>query len=201
MAKQLPNVDETKLSLMGHSFGATVTMFANEIDVGQRAVIDFAGGGESWDGDPCRRDHGTCDPDPDLPPLCVNYQAGVLQDYLYNAVDHAKAPVFAFDTNHDVSVAPVYELPYRAWSRYRNRYQATLYGPVNGLSCKFLDSNGASVSCDPDEGPLKLCPPDPATGQQDRCGNVAHAAFATRSEQIARWMPAVLEFLKRHGAR
>ena len=31
------------------------------------------------------------------------------------------------------------------------------------------------------------------------CGNVAHAAFATQSEQIARWMPSVLEYLHRFG--
>jgi hypothetical protein len=201
VAKQLPNVDQQKVSLMGHSFGAMTTMFANEIDVGQKAVINFAGGGESWDGDPCKRDRDTCGEDGDLPPLCRDYESGVLQDYLYGAVDKAKAPVFSFDTNHDVSVAPVYELPYRAWSRYRNRWQATLYGPVSGLSCKFPDSDGATVSCDPDEGPLKLCPPDPVTGEQDRCGNVAHSAFATQPDQIARWMPSVLEFLKRHGAR
>ena len=72
---------------------------------------------------------------------------------------------------------------------------------MSGLSCKFKDSDGGTVSCNPDEGPLKPCPPDPATGEQDLCGNVAHAAFASQSEQVTRWMPAVLEFLKRHGAR
>jgi hypothetical protein len=57
------------------------------------------------------------------------------------------------------------------------------------------------VSCRADEEPTKLCPADPATGEVEMCGNVAHAAFATDADQVARWMPAVLEFLKRHRAR
>jgi dienelactone hydrolase len=197
VASQYPAVNPKKVSLMGHSFGAMVTMFANEIDVGQKAVVNFAGGGESWDGDPCNEQNR------DDFPLCEgNYEAGVLQDYLYRAAEVAKAPIFFFDTNHDVSVEPVFRVPFHTWKNdSRDRWQVTLYGPVNGLSCEFPDSDGKTVSCRADEEPTKPCPADPATGEIEMCGNVAHAAFANDPDQIARWMPAVLEFLKRHRAR
>jgi len=191
--KGYPEVNPKKMFLMGHSFGGMVTMFANEKDLGHKAAVNFAGGGESWDGDPCLGDSAK------NYSMCSGYDRGVLQDYLITSVDLAKAPVYSFDTKHDVSIAPVYELPYHAWKSYRGRFQATLFGPVSGLSCKFPNSDGNTVSCDTDEPVTKPCPADPATGEVEMCGNVAHAAFATQSEQIARWMPSVLEYLHRFG--
>jgi hypothetical protein len=179
--------------IMGHSFGGMVTAFTNEKALGQRAIVNFAGGGESWDGDPCKE--GTAN----QPPRCANWDRGVLQDYLITAVDNASAPSYSFDTNDDVSIAPVYELPLHAWKNYRDRYQAAIFGRVPDVVCKFPNSDGNLVTCDVDDPPTKPCPADPATGEVEMCGNVAHSKFATESDQIARWMPSVLEFFHRYG--
>ena len=189
-----PGVDIRKMSIMGHSFGGQVTLFTNARRLGQKAAIAFAPGSESWEGDPCL-------PDGDvLPSLCSAYPRGVLQEFLYGAVDLAKSPLFFFDVQNDVSVKGVYELPYWGWSNTRALHQATLFRPVAGLSCRHPDAAGNPVTCGVNE-PTKVCPADPETGEIEKCGNVAHSASATDPTEIAKWVPAVLEFLERYGAR
>jgi pimeloyl-ACP methyl ester carboxylesterase len=189
-----PGVDTRKMSIMGHSFGGQVALFTNTHRLGQKAAISFAPGSESWEGDPCLPDGGA------LPTLCSPYPRGVLQEFLYRAIDLARSPVFFFDVQNDVSVKGVYELPYWGWSTTRALHQATLFRPVAGLSCKFPDVEGKPVRCGVDE-PTKVCPADPETGETEKCGNVAHSVSATDPGEIAKWVPAVLEFLERYGAR
>jgi dienelactone hydrolase len=49
-------VDSKKLALMGHSYGAQVTLFANEADHGQQCAVAFSAGGESWAANAYTRD-------------------------------------------------------------------------------------------------------------------------------------------------
>ena len=44
--------DPKRLAIGGHSYGGIATMFTNTRDLGQRAVLDFAGASQSWEGDP-----------------------------------------------------------------------------------------------------------------------------------------------------
>src|SRR5688572_18291295 len=48
--KKRGDVDPQRIALSGHSYGGIVTVFANTEDLGQKAVIDFAGGSQSWEG-------------------------------------------------------------------------------------------------------------------------------------------------------
>jgi hypothetical protein len=80
------------------------------------------------------------------------------------------------------------------------RFQAAIFSPVPGLACEFPNSDGHTVTCDTDE-PARLCPADPATGEQEKCGDLAHSAFVTKADQIETWMPTVKDFLERYGAR
>jgi pimeloyl-ACP methyl ester carboxylesterase len=47
-----PLGDPDRTAIMGHSFGGIVTMFTNQRELGQRAVIDIAGASQSWEGNP-----------------------------------------------------------------------------------------------------------------------------------------------------
>jgi pimeloyl-ACP methyl ester carboxylesterase len=172
-------VNPNKMSILGYSFGGMVSLFANELDLGHKAVVVGAPGALSWDSDPA----------PVYP----------LQKALYQAIDNAKRPIFFFQTNNDASVAPTYQLSHYGWSKYKDRHQATLYSPVKGLVCEFPDPNtGATVTCGTNE-PKKKCPADPSTGEVKSCGKLAHGEFA--SKYVETWAPAVKEFLDRNGAK
>ena len=173
-------VNPNKMSILGYSFGGMVTLFTNEMDLGQKAVVAGAPGAESWDSDPF--------PYP-------------LQTYLKASIDNAKRPIFFFQTNNDVSVAPTYTLSSYGWSNYKDRHQATLYSPVTGLVCEFPDpKDGNTVTCGNNE-PAKECPADPATGEVKTCGEMAHFAFLNDADYVKKWSPAVKEFLERNGAK
>jgi dienelactone hydrolase len=103
--KSQPFVDPARIAIMGHSLGGIVTIYANELDLGQPCVISIAGASESW---------------------CGNED---LQKRLSDAVDAAQSPIFFFEPKDDVSTGPTIELSHEAGIRGK-RYQATIYGPV-----------------------------------------------------------------------
>jgi carboxymethylenebutenolidase len=45
-----PDVDGQRLSVVGHSFGGSVSLLAAEHDKSLRAVVNFAGAAGSWEG-------------------------------------------------------------------------------------------------------------------------------------------------------
>ncbi|HSP05738.1 MAG TPA: hypothetical protein VLR94_01100 [Acidobacteriota bacterium] len=98
-------VNTNKIAIMGHSLGGVVTIFANEMDFGQRVAIPIAAGSESWD------------PDPEL------------KDELIASVPNAKHYTYFFEPLNDVSTDPTIELSHIAGNNGQ-QYQATIFPPV-----------------------------------------------------------------------
>jgi hypothetical protein len=105
-----PKANDDKMSVMGHSFGGIVTLFTNETDLGQRAVVDVGGGSQSWvkfDGEPFE----------------------YLQDQMKEAVDNAQRPIFFVQPRNDVNTDPTLVLSSRA-GHNGMRYQAAIFPKV-----------------------------------------------------------------------
>jgi len=88
-ARKQPGVDRDRLAIIGHSFGGIVTLFANAKDLGQRAVVDVAGGSQSWPR-PQEGADGNMD--------------AVHQ--MEEAVRNAVAPIYFFEPMNDRSIDP-----------------------------------------------------------------------------------------------
>jgi dienelactone hydrolase len=80
--RALPEVDASKVAVVGHSFGGSLTLLLAEREPGLAAVVIFSGAGYSWDRSP------------------------ELRARLLTAVTHIRAPVFFIHAANDYSVAP-----------------------------------------------------------------------------------------------
>ena len=145
---QTPNnygVDANRIAIIGHSLGGIVTLFTNENDLGQKTAVSIAGDSESW---------------------CGGGQT--MRDALFNAVDHAKSPIYFFEPRNDVATNPTIELSHEAGLRHE-RYAASIFGEV-------VDSK---------------------TGDAFTCGKHAHVCFVVDENQVKRWGPSALAWLER----
>jgi carboxymethylenebutenolidase len=80
--RALPEVDSTRVALVGCSFGGIETLLAAERDLGLRAAVDFAGGAAMW-----ARNH-------------------PLQERMKRAARGATVPVFFIQAANDFDTAP-----------------------------------------------------------------------------------------------
>lgn len=101
-----PLVNTGKIAIMGHSLGGVATIFANEMDFGQRVAIPIAAGSESWVGSPA------------------------LKDELIASVPNAKHFTYFFEPLNDVSTAPTIELSHIAGINGQ-QYQSAIFPPVS----------------------------------------------------------------------
>jgi len=99
-------VNPNKIAIMGHSLGGIVTIFANELDFGQRAAVPIAAGSESWDGSPA------------------------LKAALIASVPKARHYTYFFEPLNDVSTEPTIQLSHIAGNDGQ-QYQATIFPPVS----------------------------------------------------------------------
>ncbi len=80
--RALPEVDARNVTVIGHSFGGSLTLLMAERAPNLRAVVIFSGGGYSWDRSP------------------------QLRTRLLAAMEHIQMPVFFIHAANDYSVAP-----------------------------------------------------------------------------------------------
>jgi hypothetical protein len=110
--KSLKNKDGTKLgdgdrvAIMGHSFGGIITQFANTRDLGQKAVVDQAGGSQSWNSNESARDE------------------------LKDAVAKGVAPTLFFEPMNDQSIEPALTLSVVA-GRHCRLFEMILFPPID----------------------------------------------------------------------
>lgn len=100
------NVDRNRLGIVGHSFGGILTVFANAKDLGQRAVVDAAGGSESWQSD------------------------DVIAQELAKAVRTAVTPIYFFEPMNDASIDATIYLSRIAGHNCR-QFQSALFPALN----------------------------------------------------------------------
>ncbi len=104
--RDVANVDRNRLAIVGHSFGGILTTFANAKDLGQRAVVDAAGGSESWNA------------------------SDVVAQELAKAVRNAVAPIFFFEPMNDASIDATIYLSRIAGHNCR-QFQSALFPALN----------------------------------------------------------------------
>jgi dienelactone hydrolase len=112
-ARKQPGVDKDQVALIGHSFGGIVTLFSNQKDLGQRAVVDVAGGSQSW---PRPQENSAGNPD-------------AVRE-LEQAVRDAVAPIFFFEPMNDRSIDPTIHLA-RIAGHNCKQFQAALYPAID----------------------------------------------------------------------
>jgi len=78
--RALPDVDNNRVAVIGHSFGGSLTVLLAEREPKLRAVIIFSGTGYSWDRSP------------------------ELRERLFDAVAHIQAPMFFIHATNDYSL-------------------------------------------------------------------------------------------------
>jgi dienelactone hydrolase len=105
-ARKQADVAPEQLALVGHSFGGILSEMANTRDLGQRAIVDFAGGSQSWDQNP-----------------------NAVRE-LEQAVENAVAPMFFVEPMNDHSIQPVTELA-RVAGRACREHQSLLYPAID----------------------------------------------------------------------
>jgi dienelactone hydrolase len=116
--KQRKDVDAKRLALAGHSYGGIATIFTNTRDLGQRAVIDFAGASQSWESDPA-----------------------IAAQEMKEAVRKAVAPIFFFEPLNDASIEPTIRLAQVAGMNCK-QFQSALYPAVD------VDKDGSITHAD-----------------------------------------------------
>ena len=80
--RTVPGVDPSKIAVVGHSFGGSLTVLLAARDTSLRAAVVFSGAGASWDHSP------------------------ILRARLRAAAENAHAPVFFIHAKNDYSTAP-----------------------------------------------------------------------------------------------
>ncbi len=104
-----------------------------------------------------------------------------LREQLAAAVGAAQRPVFFLQPGNDVSTLPTADLSNVA--AHRNmRWQAAIFADVP-------------------QSLIQPCEVDPADPEEDSCADKAHAKFVTDPTQVAKWSPAVVDFLWRMGVK
>jgi len=104
--KERSDVDPKRIAIVGHSFGGIVSMFANERKLGQKAVVNFAGGSQSWE------------------------QSEVTVAELMKSARNAVSPVYYFAPLNDASIEPTLRLAYEAGTHCR-QFQSALFPAVD----------------------------------------------------------------------
>lgn len=99
-----PNVDPLQVAIVGHSFGAMLSLFAGESDSTLRAVVDFAGAAASWSG------------------------SATLRARLLRAAERLTVPTFFIHAANDISVLPAQAMA-AVMARRRRPYQLKIYPP------------------------------------------------------------------------
>jgi dienelactone hydrolase len=98
--------DPDRIAIMGHSYGGIVSQFANTRDLGQKAIVDVAGGSQSWnDNESARQD-------------------------LKDAVAKGVAPTLFFEPLNDQSIEPALVLPAVA-GRHCRLFESILYPAID----------------------------------------------------------------------
>src|SRR5271167_678966 len=116
--KSQPFVDPGRIAVSGCSYGGIQTLLVGERDLGVKALVPFAPGAMSWEGN--------------LP----------LQDLLIRAVDRVKAPVFLIQAENDYNLAPSRALSKEASKKHKD-FQSKIY-PAFGSS--HQDGHGGFCS-------------------------------------------------------
>jgi predicted peptidase len=101
-----PLVDVNRIALMGHSFGGISVAFANEVDLGQKAVVDLAGASQSWEGN------------------------DVARTEMEQAVKKAVAPIYFLEPLNDHSIEPTLYLS-KVSGKNCHQFQAALFPAVD----------------------------------------------------------------------
>ena len=122
----LRGVDAHRIALVGHSYGASLTLVMAERDDSVRAAVAFSGSTASW---------------AHSPPLRARLVA---------AVDHAKMPIFLIEAANDFSVEPTKVLS-SEMERLHKPYRSRIY-PAVGTSAEdghgFIDLGVAAWEAD-----------------------------------------------------
>jgi carboxymethylenebutenolidase len=103
--RTLPKVDARRVAIVGHSFGASLTILEAEREPNLRAMVIFSGAGYSWDRSPKMRAR------------------------LLNAVVHMRAPVFFIHAANPYSVKPGKELDARL-EQLGKPHRLKIYPPI-----------------------------------------------------------------------
>ncbi|OFW34669.1 MAG: hypothetical protein A3J28_03400 [Acidobacteria bacterium RIFCSPLOWO2_12_FULL_60_22] len=103
--RALPEVDPLRVGLVGQSFGGSLALLVAERDSTLRAVIDFAGGAQSWERSPD------------------------LRDRLLTAVRRSSVPTFFIHAANDYSVKPGETLA-AEMSKLGKLYRLHIFPPV-----------------------------------------------------------------------
>jgi dienelactone hydrolase len=97
-----PLVDSSRIALIGHSFGGISVAFANQVDLGQKAVIDLAGASQSWEDNATARSE------------------------MEKAVKEAVAPIYFLEPMNDRSIEPTLHLA-KVSGKNCHQFQAALF--------------------------------------------------------------------------
>lgn len=100
--ESLSYVDQTRLGVLGCSYGGIETLFAAERGAGLKAVVAISAAAKSWDGN------------------------AALQTRLLQAVDNINIPVFLLQPEKDVRVAPGFALA-QEFQQDGKPYKFTIY--------------------------------------------------------------------------
>ena len=116
-AKKL--VDPDQVAFMGHSYGGDITLFSDELNLGQRTAVSIAAASESWQA--YDNEDGTIN---DAGPSITKFK---------NAVAAHKKPLMFLEPSNDCSTRPLVVLSKVIGDQARP-YEATLFGPVPNIS-------------------------------------------------------------------
>jgi carboxymethylenebutenolidase len=103
--RALPEIDQRRIAVAGHSFGGSLTLLTAERDFELRAAVVFAGGAGSWEYSP------------------------QLQARLLAAVARTTIPIFFIQAANDYSIAPTAALS-AEMARLGKPHCAKIYPPV-----------------------------------------------------------------------
>lgn len=101
----LPSVDASKIAIVAHSFGGSLTILQAEKEPGLRALVIFSGAGHSWDGSP------------------------ELRTRLLASMAHIGVPVFFLHAANDYSLNPGKELDARL-AQLGKPHRLKIYPPI-----------------------------------------------------------------------
>ena len=112
-------VDPAEVAFMGHSYGGDITLFSDELDLGQKTAVEIAAASESWKA--YDNEDGT-----------INDASPSITKFKNTVAAHTKPLMFLEPTN-DCSTRPLVILSKVVGDQGRP-YEATLFGPVPNIS-------------------------------------------------------------------
>jgi len=105
LLRRLPAVDARRIAIVGHSFGASLSIIQAEREPSLRALVLFSPVGYSWDRSP------------------------ELRSRLTAAMTHVRAPVFLIHAENDYSTTPGTALDARL-AELRKVHRLKIYPPI-----------------------------------------------------------------------